>query len=60
VKEPEKLPETARALVTILETSQPISAPLGPLQALEALQTHLQLDEQKAAEWKATVREARR
>jgi hypothetical protein len=33
---------------------------LTPLQALEALQKHLKLDEKQAVEWMATVRGARR
>ena len=31
-----------------------------PLEALEALQKHLHLDDQKVAAWMATVRDARR
>jgi hypothetical protein len=59
-KEPEKLPETGRGLLTILSPAGEKLADLTPLQALEALQKHLNLDEKKAAEWMATVRDARR
>ncbi|MSU21255.1 MAG: hypothetical protein EXS30_07645 [Pedosphaera sp.] len=59
-KEPEKLPESGRGLLTILSPAAEKSAQLTPLQALEALQKHLNLDEKKAAEWMATVRDARR
>lgn len=60
VKDPEKLPETARALVTILEPVIHASTSDSPLVALEALQKHLQLGDQQAAEWMETIREARR
>jgi hypothetical protein len=59
-KEPEKLPESGRGLLTILPPAAEKLAQLTPLQALEALQKHLNLDEKKAAEWMATVRDARR
>lgn len=54
-----KLPEKASGLLTIFlpETS---GAKLTPLQALDALQKHLQVDAEKAAKWMATVREGRR
>ena len=59
-KEPAALPEKAVGLLTIAQ-SEPATAPrLTPLQALEELQKHLRLDEKKAAEWMATVRDARR
>ena len=60
VKEPEKLPPSARALVTILDAAPAGSTLGGPLEALEALQQHLQLDDKQAAEWMATIRQARR
>jgi len=59
--EPGKLPERGKGLLTVLEPAvQPGSAGLTPLEALEALQKHLKLDEKKAAEWMAAVRDARR
>ena len=59
--EPDKLPENGKGLITVLAPVQgPAAAKLSPLEALEALQRHLQLDEQKAAEWMATIRDARR
>jgi hypothetical protein len=59
--EPEKLPEKGKGLLTVLEpVADTKSASLKTLQALEALQKHLKLDEKKAAEWMATVRDARR
>ena len=60
VDEPERLPKSARALLTILGPVSSVLAPANPLEALEALQKHLKLDENRAAEWMATVREARR
>jgi hypothetical protein len=61
VAEPGKLPERGKGLLTVLEpVMQPASGKLTPLEALEALQKHLKLDETKAAEWMATVRDARR
>jgi hypothetical protein len=68
----ETLPERASGLLTILgQQSSPQPHPIGlakgqftvpedfnaSLQALEALQKHLQLDAKKAAEWKASLRE---
>ncbi len=59
--EPEKLPETGKGLLTVLEPALPDEArKLSPLEALEALQKHLNLDEKKAADWMATIRDARR
>jgi hypothetical protein len=47
--------------LTVLEPAPPTTAgKLTPLEALEALQKHLKLDESKAAEWMAAVRESRR
>jgi hypothetical protein len=44
-----------------LEPATPTaSGKLTPLEALEALQRHLKLDEKKAAAWMAAVRDARR
>ncbi|HUA68107.1 MAG TPA: hypothetical protein VMA13_06125 [Candidatus Saccharimonadales bacterium] len=59
-KEPSKLPERASGLLTIFQSDATNESSLAPLQALEALQKHLRLDAAKAAEWMATVREARR
>ncbi len=59
--EPEKLPEKAKGLLTVLGPAEPKAEPkLTPLEALEALQRHLKLDEKQAAKWMATVRDARR
>ena len=41
VKEPEKLPDSARALLTILESSIHESNGMSPMEALETLQKHL-------------------
>jgi len=60
-REPTRLPEKARGLLTVLEPiGEAACENTSPLQALEALQKHLKLDEKKAAEWMATVRDARR
>jgi hypothetical protein len=56
----EVLPERASGLLTIFPSDTVNHADLSPLQALEALQKHLRLDDAKAAEWMASVREARR
>ena len=59
--EPGKLPEKGKGLLTVLEPATPTaSGKLTPLEALEALQRHLKLDEKKAAAWMAAVRDARR
>ena len=60
-REAARLPEKGKGLLTVLhpeEEAEP--AKLSPLEALEALQKHLKLDEKKAAEWMATIRDARR
>ena len=59
-KEPSKLPEKASGLLTILDPGVQEAPTLTPLQALDALQKHLQIDASKAADWMAAVREARR
>jgi len=59
-KEPKKLPESATGLLTIIQTEGEKPARMSPLEAFEALQRHLNLDENKAAEWMATVPDARR
>ncbi len=59
--EPGKLPERGKGLLTVLEPiAEPASASLTTLEALEALQRHLKLDETKAAAWMTAVRDARR
>ena len=61
VAEPGKLPDKGKGLLTVLEpVSLNVSGRLTPLEALEALQQHLRLDEKRAAEWMAAVRDARR
>ena len=59
-KEPGRLPETGFGLLTILQSGKNGEPRLDPLQALEALQKHLQIDAPKAAEWMNAIREARR
>jgi hypothetical protein len=60
VAEPGKLPVKGKGLLTVLApATQTASANLTPLEALEALQKHLRLDEQGATEWMAAVRDAR-
>lgn len=57
-KAPSKLPDKASGLLTIFQPDAP--GKLTPLQALDALQKHLRLNEQKALEWMSSVRDARR
>ena len=60
--EPRQLPENGKGLLTILpDAGQKTGAPpkRTPLEALEALQKHLQLDDKKVEAWMATVRDAR-
>jgi hypothetical protein len=59
-KEPSKLPEKASGLLTIFQPEISGMPKRTPLEALDALQKHLRIDAGKAAEWMATVREARR
>ena len=59
-KDPSQLPEKASGLLTILQPEIPELSKLTPLEALDALQKHLCLDAGKAADWMATVRDARR
>ena len=56
----EKLPDKAAGLLTILPPAPEAPAKMTPLEALEALQKHLQLTPEKAEAWKATIRDARR
>jgi hypothetical protein len=55
----ESLPEKASGLLTIFQSDE-VSRVGIPLQALESLQKHLRLDAARAAEWMASVHEARR
>lgn len=61
--EPRQLPETGKGLLTILP---PAGGKAGeppkrtPLEALEALQRHLQLDDKGIEAWMAAVGDARR
>lgn len=61
-REPAKLPQKGRGFLTVLEsaTEEPLEKKMTPLEALEALQKHLKLDDKKAAEWMALIRDARR
>lgn len=57
-----QLPQKGKGLLTVLE-SVPEAADtekITQLEALEALQKHLKLDDKKVAEWMAAVRDARR
>jgi hypothetical protein len=56
----ESLPERASGLLTIIQSDVVNRAVISPLQALESLQKHLQLDATGAAEWLSLIREARR
>ena len=56
----EALPDKASGLLTIFPSEPLNGVSTSPLQALESLQKHLQLDAATAAEWMASVREARR
>jgi hypothetical protein len=60
--EPEKLPEKARGLLTVLESAENTGAPLPmtQIEAFEALQKSLNLDEAKAKAWMDIIRDARR
>ena len=59
-REPSKLPDKASGLLTIFQNDGAKKSSLTPLQALDALQKHLRLNTQKAADWMSAVREARR
>lgn len=56
-KNSSKLPEKASGLLTIFLSEKSGASKLAPMEALDALQKHLQVD--KAAKWMATVREGR-
>ena len=56
----ESLPEKASGLLTIFQSDAVNRTANSSFQALESLQKHLRLDAAGAAEWMASVREARR
>jgi hypothetical protein len=59
--EPEKLPETGKGLLTVLEASEREAGieKMSPLDAFHALQKSLGLDAAKAKAWMAIIRDAR-
>jgi hypothetical protein len=61
-REPSKLPEKGKGLLTVLEGSEQGSGieRMTPLDAFHALQKSLDLDDAKAQAWMATIRDARR
>jgi hypothetical protein len=59
-KDASKLPEKASGFLTIFVPEKSTEPKLTPLQALDSLQKHLQVDANKAAKWMAAVREGRR
>ena len=59
-KEPEKLPEKATGLLTILPPVSTEPPKISQLEAWHALQRHLNLDEATARAWMDLVRDARR
>jgi hypothetical protein len=59
-KEPSMLPEKAAGLLTIIQAEGGTAFPMSQLEALDALQANLNLDDNKAADWMAAVRDARR
>lgn len=59
-KDASKLPEKASGLLTIFLPEKSTPSKLTPLQALHALQKHLEVDAEKAAKWMTSVREGRR
>lgn len=58
--EPSKLPEKATGLLTILAPDVAAQTKATRLQALQALQKHLCLDAEKAAQWMSAVKDSRR
>ncbi len=59
--EPKQLPENGKGLLTILPSANgKTGEKQTPLEALEALQQRLQLNDSQVNEWMATVRDARR
>jgi len=59
-KEPGQLPDKATGLLTILHPATAGPGRTSVLDAIEALQLHLRVDERMAADWSATVLDARR
>jgi hypothetical protein len=61
-REPAKLPERGKGLLTVLEDiNGGMETPdLSPIEAFHALQKSLALDDAKAKEWMNTMRDARR
>jgi hypothetical protein len=59
-KEPAELPDKASGLLTILPAEKKDHPAMTQLEALEALQKYLNLDEAKAQAWKDSIRDARR
>ncbi|HOX58503.1 MAG TPA: hypothetical protein P5205_15925 [Candidatus Paceibacterota bacterium] len=61
-REPSKLPERGKGLLTVLEASEAEGRveKMTPLEAFHALQRSLDLDEAKAKAWMDTIRDARR
>jgi len=61
-REPAKLPNKGRGLLTVLESTPEAGdiEKMTPLEAFQALQKSLKLDEAKARAWMETVRDARR
>jgi hypothetical protein len=55
-----RLPDKATGPLTILHPAPKEANEASGLGALEALQAHLRVDEQMAAQWIATVRDSRR
>jgi hypothetical protein len=61
-REPAKVPQKGRGLLTVLESTEETAAieKMTPLEAFHALQKSLNLDEAKAKAWMDAVRDARR
>lgn len=61
-REPAKLPEKGRGILTVLESTEEGAGieKMSPIEALEALQKSLKLDDAKAKAWMDMIREARR
>jgi hypothetical protein len=61
-KEPEKLPQSGRGLLTVIESQSDSTEPqpLSPREAFRALQKSLNVDDAKANAWMQTIQKARR
>ena len=61
-EEPEKLPESGRGLLTVIESDRGSSEPraMSRLEAFHALQKSLNFDESKTKAWMQTIRDGRR